>query len=139
MLQAPLRLAESSRNEEEDESGGLDHFGESPKQQKEALCGDSKLAALKHISVLKQHLDTFVAYKWLLQALLRRAPGAAGGCLLQVSDVVLFTDAEPVTWIFTNRIGCLDSKRFVANGATSMWPRFLKTARRGAGITKDDL
>jgi hypothetical protein len=100
---------------------------------------DARLKAIRHVSFLKQHRDTFVAYKWLIQALLRRTQGVHGGCQVQIADVVLFTDGEPSTWIYTNKFGHIDSRKFVATGEDSMWPRYQKTARRTAGVSKDDL
>ena len=99
---------------------------------------DVRVRAHKHSSFLKQHVDTFIAYKWMLQALLRRAPGASGGCHIHVADVIFFTEGDPQTWIFTNKVGCIDSRQFVATSDTNMWPRFLKMARRAAGVSKDD-
>jgi hypothetical protein len=126
MMKAPLEFVGAQQNEEQ--------RLESPSKEHR----DTRINIIKHNLYLKQHHNTFLAYKWVLHALLRRASGATGGCQLNVADVLLFAEGEPVTWIYTNRFGCVDSRRFVATGEDSMWPRFIKTARRAAGVHKAD-
>ena len=92
----------------------------------------------QHAPFLWQHLDTFVAYEWMLQALLRRASGMTGGCQILVADVLLFSDGVPETWVFTNKFGKIDRRKFVERGDNCMWPRYTKTARRAAEVAADD-
>jgi hypothetical protein len=133
MMKPQLELAKQPKHDDV-----LDATADEGAQEGKESSHDARVRAHKHESFLRQHLDTFIAYKWMLQALLRRAPGANGGCQVQVADVILFTEGDPQTWIFTNKDGCIDSRNFVATGDTRMWPRFLKTARRAAGVSKDD-
>jgi hypothetical protein len=129
MMRAPLDLAEQQKEMGEDGLHGI-------KEEE----NDAGFRAIKHASYLKQHVNTFLAYRWMLQALMRHATGAAGGCRIQVADVVMFSEGEPTTWIYTNKLGYVDSRKFIGIGNdANMWPRFLKTARRAAGVSKDDL
>lgn len=137
MMRAPLELAAQQQQQQatEDE-GALQSIREEAKED----ANDTGLRVIKHVAYLKQHRDTFLAYQWMLMALARRAPGAAGGCQVNVADVVMFSAGEPTTWIFSNKLGCVDSRKFDGAGSdANMWPRFLKTARRAAGVRKDDL
>lgn len=91
-----------------------------------------------HIEYLKKHGDTFLGYKWLLQALSRQQAGtSAGGAGVRIADVLLFQNGDPTEWLSTNRAGRVQAKRFDSTAAGE-WDRFIKTARRAAGVQEDD-
>lgn len=138
MMRAPLELAVQRQQQQQqatEDEGALQSIREEAKED----ANDAGLRVIRHVAYLRQHRDTFLAYQWMLLALARRGPGAAGGCQVRVADVVMFSEGEPTTWIFSNKLGCVDSRKFDGAGSENMWPRFLKTARRAAGVRKDDL
>lgn len=133
---APLEFAKESHHHETSIVGS--HEGPHNHVKHESSY-DKRMNAYKHDTLLRQHVNTFVSYKWMLQALLRRTSGAKGGCQVLIADVILFSEGDPLTWIYTNKHGCIDSRTFVATGNDLLWARFLKTAWRASGVSKDDL
>ena len=135
-MMAPLEFAKESHQDETSIVGNHD-WPQTAINPESSY--NKRMNAYKHDTFLRQHVNTFVSYKWMLQALLRRTSGAKGGCQVLAADVILFSEGDPLTWIFTNKYGCIDSRTFVATGNVVLWPRFLKTARRASGVSKDDL
>jgi hypothetical protein len=56
----------------------------------------------------------------------------------QVADVLLFSNGDPTEWISTNRAGRVQCKPFDQTSTTE-WERFIKIARRLAGVAKGDM
>eukprot|EP00960_Hanusia_phi_P038906 753656-Hanusia_phi.AAC.7 len=94
---------------------------------------DGPISSLKHRSFLAQNENTFIAFKWVLQALLKKQVKINGGCEVRIADVLLFESGEPKKWIYTkNSTGRIASKTFDSSREDS-WTRFLRRCTRLSG------
>jgi hypothetical protein len=66
-MKPQLELAKQSKQDDV-----LDATADEGAQEGKESAHDARVRAHKHESFLRQQLDTFIAYKWMLQALLRR-------------------------------------------------------------------
>ena len=100
---------------------------------------DEKIDDLRKTLVSKNVLDTFICYSWFLRVL-AQSSSSYKETHIRISDVLLFENGDPKYWIFTKQ-GSAESRTFLpatALGNSSLWERFLKSARQAAGVSKDD-
>ena len=94
---------------------------------------EDPMSRLKHKSFLAQNENTFIAFKWVLQALLKKQVKVNGGCDVRTADVLLFEGGEPKKWIYTkNSTGRITSKTFDSSREES-WTKFLRRCTRLSG------